>query len=43
MKNKDEYDMLDNINYPKTKGDIRANFEQLKSELRQIKYIIPIE
>lgn len=25
------------------KGDIRANFEQLQSELRYIKYIVPIE
>ena len=25
------------------KGDIRANFEKLKTELRQIKYINPLE
>ena len=26
-----------------TKGDIRANFEKLKIELRQVKFISPVE
>ena len=26
-----------------SKGDIRANFEKLKQELRTIKYVVPVE
>lgn len=32
MKNKDEYDMLDNINYPKTSFRNSANYSILISE-----------
>ena len=31
------------MNFQQTKGNISANFERLKSELRQIKYINPLE
>ena len=35
--------MQKNYQHAYVKGDIRANFEKLRSELRQIKYINPLE
>ena len=35
--------MQKTIQHQLAKGDIRANFEKLKSELRAVKYINPLE